>query len=261
MKKTLSILGMLAVAGTASANSFTGDVAGGDLTLKAVYQIGTPIRPSGQRATPGAFYSNVDNFTGSGVTNGGAAGTTAAAITTLVADDIAATSAFSMTGFTFSVANFGTANISARARVRFYAADGTAGAPGTLIGGFTFNALSFPVGVNLLSATVGALAMPANFWAGITFDAGGTGTPTATAAQLNQLGQGTFNPPVVGSSADLGFGTTSAGSFLVNNPVGSTFNFSGNPVVNLGWEFIPTPGTGALFGLAGLVGLRRRRSA
>jgi hypothetical protein len=59
-----------------------------------------------------------------------------------------------------------------------------------------------------------------------------------TAAQLNLMGQGVFDAPTIGSSADVFWITTAAGSFFApNNPVGSLSNLGGNPVANFGWEF------------------------
>jgi hypothetical protein len=199
------------------------------------------------------LYSNVTNFTGFGVTNGGAANVGGDNITTMVADDITPGPGLdggTVDAFTFSVANFDASNVSARARVRFYAADGTGGGPGTLITGFTFNPITFAAGaVTLFTFSNGGVPLfsipKGSFWAGLTFD-DNNGTTGATLSQLNNLGQGIFDPPTVGSSQDVAFGTNNAGSFLGNNPAGGFFNFGGDPRANLGWEFRGTAGVAAV---------------
>ena len=74
-------------------------------------------------------------------------------------------------------------------------------------------------------------------WAGIAFDNNG-GTTGATAAQLDNLAQGIFSPPEVGTSADQYFVTTAAGSFASDNPVGTLANFGGAPPADFGWEIL-----------------------
>jgi hypothetical protein len=199
------------------------------------------------------LYSNVTNFTGFGVTNGGAANVGGNNITTLLADDITPGPGLdggTVDAVTFSIANFDTSDVTARARVRFYAADGTGGGPGTLITGFTFNPISFAAGtVGLFTFSNGGLPLfsipKGTFWAGLTFDDNG-GTTGATLSQLNNLGEGIFDPPTVGSSTDSFFATNNAGSFFGNNPAGGFFNFGGNPHANFGWEFLGTAGTAAV---------------
>src|SRR5579871_5430316 len=201
-------------------------------------------------------YSNVTNFSGNGFANGGA--TAASPITNLVADDVtmvAGAGGQLVTEFTFSVGNFDTTTyFSARPRIRIYADDGTGGGPGTVVAALTFNPITFTHGSVALFTTgvnsAGFFTAPAdgNLWAGMTFDNVGA---TATVAQLNELGQGLFDPPTVGSSTDQFFITSSAGSFNQNNPPGTTGNnFGGSPVANFGWEFqvaqlapVPEPGT------------------
>ena len=136
---------------------------------------------------------------------------------------------------------------------------------GNFIAGFTFNPISFtgnsgasfffhPTGVNVPSGT---------FWIGLTFD-NNSGATGATDVQLNNLGMALFNPPTVGTSADTLFSTTAAGDFLVNNPAGSQFNFSGNPPANAFFGItvlVPEPSSFALAGLgaAALMIFRRRK--
>jgi hypothetical protein len=192
---------------------------------------------------PAASYSNVTTFSGQGYAGGGATLTSGNTITRLIADDVTlvGTPPFGVATFSFNIANLNTVAVSARPRIRFYLADGAGGAPGTYITGFSFNATSFTAGsVNTLSANVTPFNVTSNtFWAGITFD-NNTGASGATAAQLDNLGMGIFNPIDVGTSTDAIFQTTAAGSFLANAPAGATTNFGGSPVANLGWEFITT---------------------
>jgi hypothetical protein len=199
------------------------------------------------------LYSNITTFTGFGVTNGGAANVAGDNITTMLADDI--TPGPGLGGGTvddvvFSVLNFNAAPVSARPRVRFYAADGAGGGPGTLLAGFTFNPITFAALTGALyefnNGGAALFSIPnGTFWAGIVFD-DNNGTTGATLAQLNNLGVLTFNPPTVGSSQDVFFATNAAGSFLGNNPAGGFFNFGGTPVANFGWQFSGTPGTTAV---------------
>ncbi len=248
-------IGLLAAAGAAC-------TAMADVTIDA-HLVGSA--PIGMAANLGGAtenlprYSNIANFSGQAFSNGGAAG----GITRLVADDITreGSAGEALTEFTFSVSNLNTANVSARARVRFYAADGAGGGPGTYITGYSFNPITFNAGsVNTYTTglLVGGAAMPLHFWAGITFDNVGTGVSDSL---LNGLGQGVFGPPTQGSSLDTAFQTNAAGSFLVSNPAGAAFNFNGQPVANFGWRVstVPTPGAMALLGVGGLVAGRRRR--
>lgn len=251
------------------------------LTLTALFGAGSL---TAQAQT--VFYDNTANFSGFAFSNGGAAaqGTAPAinTITTLVADDISLSDsrAVNITSFEFTVSNLSTTAIKARPRVRFYLGDGANGGPGTLLTGFSFGGATgvgstFPArSVITLPEFTGntstLFTVPANsyFWAGVTFD-NNTGATGATAAQLNNLGQGLFDPPTIGNSVDAAFQTTAAGSFLGNNPAGGLFNFGGSPIASFGWQFTgiaqtPEPGAVATllgFGVSGLALLRRRRSA
>lgn len=225
-------------------------VSADELKVETVGALGgfSVLAPSA--VTPGSVYSNVTNFTGSGFSNGGAAADPANAantITRLLADDLTLIRGDVIRGFQFSVANFNTVAVSARPRVRIYAADGAGGGPGTLLVAVSFAAISFPannVSLFTYNPQTVLFTAPQKIWAGMVFDnnAGATG---ATAAQLNNLGQGTYDPPNLGASADLVFFSTANGSFTASNPAGATSNAAGNPVANLGWEMIiaaPTAG-------------------
>jgi hypothetical protein len=263
--KTALVLAALGFAGTAMADV---EIQGGNLTRGTQFTLGEASNFGG-RATAGASYSNIDTFSGSAYSNGGAAG----GITRMVMDDLSFALPYlagqNISSFTFSVTNLNTVAVSARPRVRFWLANGAGGAPGTYYSspaavGYSFNPISFGANsVGLFTGNIGpGFLQPAagqTLWAGITFDNVGA---TATDAQLNNLGQGIFGPPVVGSSQDTFFQTTAAGSFFgTNAPAGALTNFSGAPVANFGWEFnVPTPGSIALLGMGGLLAARRRRA-
>src|SRR5947209_1973384 len=73
------------------------------------------------------LYSDVTNFLGFGLRNGGAANVGGDNITTMIADDInpgPGLGGGTVDAFTFSVANLNAATVSARPRVRFYGSDG-----------------------------------------------------------------------------------------------------------------------------------------
>jgi len=199
-------------------------------------------------------YDNTTNSVPSAFQNGGA--TTQAGnntITRYVADDITPLTGFagqSVTQFRLSVANLNTVGVTARPRIRFFLPDGTGQAPGTGIATLNFPPATF--GASSISLIVsgplspGQFVIPASgfFWAGVVFD-DNAGTTGATQAQLNNLGQGIFNPPTVGSSVDIFFVSTAAG-VPGDFPAGTLQNFSGTPVANFGWQFqvaaVPEPG-------------------
>lgn len=251
MRMTFGILALVAAAGSASA----------DITLNANLLAVMPLGQASQGVQvvgAGATYSNVSTFSGSGFANGGATAISGILTTKYVSEEITMTAAQpNVTGFTFSVANFNSTAVSARARIRFHLPDGGGTTTGTYITGFSFNPISFPVGVSLWSTTTAAFALPANLFMGMTFD--NSGAAATTAAQLNNLGEGLFNPPDVGSSPDLAFQTSAASVGNVTAAPGSSFNFGGAPVANFGWEIVPAPASMALLGMGGLVLGRRRR--
>jgi len=191
-------------------------------------------------------YSNVVNFLGQGFANGASQLQGANRITRLVADDITptgATAGQSVLQVKFSMANFNATNVTVRPRIRFWFDNG--GVPGAYYNipapvGFSFSPLTIAPGVTVVTGNLapGLFSMPGTtFWAGITFD-DNNGTTGITQAQLDLIGQGIFDPPSIGTSEDVGFVTTAAGSFFpTDNPAGSTFNFGGAPVVNFAWEF------------------------
>ena len=212
------------------------------------------------------IYQDTTTFTGNAFFNGGSANQAGNTITRLMADDSTPLTGYagqSATSIFFSVANGNNVAVSARPRLRIYDGSGAGGGPGTLIAGFSFNPIAFAAGtVQLFSfaPAPGAVIVPTGtMWFGLTFDnnTGGTG---ATAAQLDLLGMGIYDPPTIGSSADLYFLTTAAGSHLNNNPAG-TLQGSGGPIpANFGFAIqVPEPATGALLGLGVSALLIRRR--
>ena len=220
------------------------------------------------------IYDNTTTSLSAQVINGGATST----ITRLVADDIhfaTGTAGQNITGFSFTVFNADTVSFSARPRVRFWLPDGTGGGPGTYYNsiGFSFSPITFVAGDNgfftaSFATPVAGFTVPAGevFWAGMTFD---NSTATATTANLNNLGQDLYNPPLLGSSTDMIFTTTAPGSFFnVSNPAGTLSNFGGSPFANIGWQFtttaVPEPSSmvlAGIFGVGSLLRWRRRKVA
>ena len=213
----------------------------------AHFDFGAPARiPNNRINALGPEYSNVSNFLGQGLTHGGTANQGGNLITRMIMDDITPTgnnAGSDVLEVTFSVANFNATPVSVRARIRFWFDNG--GVPGAYYNlpanvGFTFNPFNFSPGVTLLTGTLAPnlFDMPGSpFWAGITFDnnTGGTG---ATLAQMDNMGQGIFDPADIGFTDDLAFQTTAAGSFFPTpNPAGTLFSGAPNFVASFGWEF------------------------
>lgn len=220
---------------------------GGKLRAVAHFAIGAPV-PSGiGMPTPSSsgpvHYSNLDNPTGGAFSQGPAATVSGNGITRMVADDITGVHpGADVVEITFSVANQNPVSVTCRARLRFWSANGAGGVPGTYLGsiGLTFPAFAFPPGVTIAAGGLpaGLFPMPGSkFWAGIVFD-NENGMTGATLAQLGNMGQALFSPPTLGSSNDVLFETTAAGSFLgVNNPAGARVSQAGGPKVSTGWQF------------------------
>lgn len=199
----------------------------------------TPGGTADERGTPLPLYSNLEFASGGAFQNGGASGTGAAAITRLVADDVTMTAPGPLASGFVAVRCSAPAPVTARPRLRLYQNNGPGGGPGTLLFSATLSTVTFNAGgaVSLLSISFPGTSVPQQFWAGLTFDAGGAGMATATLAELNTLGVERYSPPFIGSSTASTFRTTAAGSFAGNTP-GGTITQSGS----LGWEFSPVSG-------------------
>lgn len=192
----------------------------------------------------------------------------------LVADDITPVSGYAgeaVSSLTFTAYNGSDTPVTAVADLRFYAADGAGGGPGTLLFGYDTGAFSLDANASAFEPvtlpTVGStFNLPSGtFYAGVSFSDGG-GTTGATADQLANLGQVVFDPPTLGSSADSFFQSSGAGLFLTNNPAGDPTNsFGGSPAANFGWQFnvtgtaVPEPASAGLLGTAAVAALARRR--
>ena len=215
-------------------------------TAAAALGVGLSALSAHPAAAQTTVYSDTTTFGGQAFSNGGA--TAATPTTAMVADDITPIAGFAgdqVTAFTFSFANLNTTSVTAAPTVNFYLPnpDPTSGAPGTLLTSVVFNPITQAAGsVGLFTATStkGFFTLPTTepnsgvaFWAGISFSG-------ATPALLNNLGQGLYNAPTVGSSQDVFF-QSSAPATTAGNPAGGLFYFGGTPVANFGWSFSVTP--------------------
>lgn len=239
------------------------DRPGGELKIVKTISSSSPLSPS--VVDPNAAYSNVTTYSGQGRRQNPSSIETGTSnrITRLVMDDLTFnTTAYfrNVTTIQFSVVNFLSTSVTARARLRFWNADGAPlgpglpNGPGTVLTdagttvAYTFSPYPFPPGVTVLSGTPTQgfnlpIGTPVRIWAGVTFDNNG-GTSGATQIQMDNIGQGLFAPVDVGTSADTIFQTTAAGSFLnVASPAGSPVNFGGAPIADTGWELVITPTT------------------
>jgi uncharacterized protein (TIGR03382 family) len=249
---------LLAVVAGAASGAW-GDIVVSDAHLIANFPLGQSVQLGGfADAGANALYSNIDNFTAGAVYPGGAA--LSPLTTNVIMDDVNMTAATNgpAAKVTFSVANANTVATSARIRIRFWDNSGTGGGPGVLVAAFSFNPIAFAPGGSLFFFNPN-VALPQNMWIGSFFDNSGT---TATAADLNNLGVLTFNPPVIGTSGDQDFLTAAPSTAPGSNPAGTIRPSPLGPalVANYGYEVIPSPSSFALLGLGGLVALRRRRA-
>jgi hypothetical protein len=225
-----------------------------------------------------AAYDNTTNSLSGGVKTNATTIQGSNTITSLLVDDITfapGSAGQTVTAITVTVDNPNGSTVTARPFLRFWNADGAGGGPGTYFspGGtpldvnFGPTQLSQMVAPNYLGIVLEAKSfqIPASekLWVGIGFD-DANGTTGATPAQLRNLGFSLFDPPTIGSSADIMYLTNTSGSFLgVDNPAVTPLNFNGDPVLNAGFRFgvnpVPEP-TGMLaVGLVAVVGYAARR--
>ncbi len=199
-------------------------------TIEATYPLNGPATLGNERGTgPGALHSNITNFSGLSFLNGGATGSGGSAITRLIASEIFLSAPGSIARIKPAIINTSSGTVQARVRPRFYNPGGPSG-PGTIIIGFTSNAIGIPPGVSVLSFEVAPFSLPGHCWAGVVFD--GVDTMT-TGAALNTLGLGLFNPADIGDISGVMFRSSVTGSFLSSNPAGTQ---SSPPGGAGGWE-------------------------
>lgn len=190
-----------------------------------------------------ALYSNVTTYSGSIFSNGDAQSIDGNVMTSLVADSLEfiGNPPYSIGAITFSMSNGNSdVPITIRPKIRIYLPDGTDGAPGTIIAGYTFEPITLAANtVQLITGNITALAVNSkSIWAGLTYD-NNSGSGGTTLTQMNLVGQAMFGPPERGSSDDDFFLSDAADPFITDNPAGSPgYSFGGDPVANFGWEFV-----------------------
>jgi len=217
---------------------------------------GAPVSPT-EGAVGLTRFSNVDNFSGTGLPHGAA----------LVMDDVVMIEGPELLReVTISVANFGESTLSSVDAAIVHAPDPEVDGPADNLD----DAVTLSASLDL-AALLGGGGLPAEgvatitftdlasqgvmlpesgsfdfMWAGLVFsNAAFTG-----AGQISDVGQGVFDPPTVGISGNLGF---LQGFGL--------FDFGGDPIASFGLRFVvvPAPGGLGLVALGGIAVARRRR--
>jgi hypothetical protein len=310
--KTLVIISAAVLATSASAAKFVShmdesiELSNLNLRKSASLSAGAQnLGTSGAEApNPVNIYSNLDNFSGFVAspdavrtnfqpTGGFPPPPTVPALfgTSLIMDKLETTLGNApIDSVSFTIANLNTVAVTARVRLRAWAADGLNGGPGTLIAANSFAAITFPAnGIQIFTAAgFDNPATPATevwtftpadgkMWVGLSFDNGASTTTrtTATLAQLGQLGQGLFDAATIGFSDEAqafetriqsptsttgtnaypgsSSNTAAYNAYLLNNPEGSFVTYS-DPIdgdfSNLGYELITIPEPASLSFLA-----------
>ena len=226
----------------------------------------------GTKATRGApdftsAYDNTINFTGVGTSSGAVGPANGSTGTFMDADDLnVIASEFSkpVVGFTFSSSNGNSVVVNASPTVVFWT--NNANAPATLLKTVRFNPIPLSaLSVNLWTYAPGVplFTLPASgkIFMGVSWDNFADVTNSGISdLQLSKVGQGVFNPPVVGSSADSFWTSNGFGNNAVNNPLGITTNFGGSPVASFGDSLTTVPEPGSIAAVAlGLLAFRIRR--
>ena len=190
-----------------------------------------------------ALYSNITTYEYP-MPNEGATDRSGNIITNMVADSLGFAGGKAPYGIKqvfFTCTNINSVDVTVRVLLRFYGADrGDSAWPGTYIAGYTFEAITIPAyNINLYSVNTDPSVLKTNksaIYAGLIYD-NNHGATGATIDQMNQLGQGKFQPIEVGTSTDNIFVTDSAGLYDSADPVGRVYGFM--PVqINPGWQLI-----------------------
>jgi hypothetical protein len=221
------------------------------------------------RAT--VIYSNTSNFSGDVTQNGSATELDTFDRTGIDADDImpiAAGVGADVNSITYNIVNLNSTAVVFQPFLSIWAADGAGGGPGTLLYSQGLPDISQVPGIEIYTFASGGPTLfvaPGQFWAGISFD-NDNGSLSISSLELNNLGQGIYAPPTVGSSANEVF-LGSPGQQNSSNPTGNLTNFGPGLTADFGWEFdgtlaTPEPASALLVaaGLALAGALAKRRA-
>ena len=223
------------------------------------------------RTTPDAVtaYDNTVNFTGFASTSGAVGPANGSTGTFMDADDIIVLGSEKgkpVSAFTFSGANSNSVAVTASPTVVFWTDNLVS--PGTVLAKVRFNPITIgALSVSLFSFTgttpIFTVPTSGHLWMGVSWDDFSDVTDTGISdSQLALLGQGIFDPPVVGSSDDIFWSSDNFGNNAINNPAGGLFDFGQNPIASFGNSLttVPEPASMAVLGLGALGLLRRRKT-